>query len=119
MRKRPPVLAGGLFVRERRGWEQQGETQAPGVPRTRRVYAGSPQEATRTAEIGVTVAVGCFLRGLSQPAESQGSGIENSDQPQSIQTLTSGEGVMGGWLRVRGKFRYRRISAGTVATASE
>ncbi len=53
----------------------------------------------------VTVAVGCFLSGRSQPAESQASGMENSDQPQSMQMLTSGEGVMGGWLRVRGKFR--------------
>ena len=62
------------------------------------------QDATRTAEIDVTVAVGCFLCGRSQPAESQASGIENSDQPQSVQTLTSGEGVIGGWLRVRGEF---------------
>jgi hypothetical protein len=32
----------------------------------------------------------------SQPAESQERGIENSDQPQSRQTLMSGDGVMGG-----------------------
>jgi len=63
------------------------------------------QDATRTALMEVTVAVGCFLSGRSQPAESQASGMENSDQPQSMQTFTSGEGVMGGWLRVRGKFR--------------
>jgi hypothetical protein len=65
------------------------------------------------------VAVGCFLCGRSQPADNQESGMENSDHPQSVQTLTSGEGVMGGWLRVRGELRYRRISAGIVATASE
>ncbi len=39
--------------------------------------------------------------GRSHPAESQERGIENSDQPQSRQTRTSGDGVMGGWLRVR------------------
>jgi len=71
----------------------------------RQVAGARPQEATRTAEMEVTVAVGCFLSGLSQPAESQESGIENSDQPQSTQTLTYGEGVIGGWLRVRGEFR--------------
>ncbi len=64
-----------------------------------------PYEATRTALMDVTVAVGCFLWGRSQPAESQDTGMENSDQPHSVQTLTSGEGVMGGWLRVRGEFR--------------
>jgi hypothetical protein len=37
----------------------------------------------------------------SQPAESQECGIENSDQPQSRQTITSGEGFIGGWLNVR------------------
>ena len=99
---------------EERSWKC-----APLFPASIAGARGSLQEATRTAEIGVTVAVGCFLSGRSQPAESQESGIENSDQPQSIQTRTSGEGVMGGWLRVRGEFRYRRISAGTVATASE
>jgi hypothetical protein len=41
----------------------------------------------------------------NHPAESQERGIENSDQPQSRQTCMSGEGVMGGWLKVRGLFR--------------
>jgi len=41
----------------------------------------------------------------SQPAESQERGIENSDQPQSRQVLTSGDGFNGGWLSVRGLFR--------------
>jgi len=67
------------------------------------------QEATRTALMAVTVAVaavaGCFLCGRSQPADIHESGMENSDQPQSRQTLTSGEGDMGGWLRVRGELR--------------
>lgn len=67
--------------------------------------AESCQEATRTEEMEVMVAVGCFLWVRSQPADNQESGMENWDHPQSVQTLTSGEGVMGGWLRVRGEFR--------------
>jgi hypothetical protein len=47
----------------------------------------------------------CGRMGRSQPAESHDRGIENSDQPQSKQALMSGEGVMGGWLRVRGRLR--------------
>ena len=47
----------------------------------------------------------CVRMGRSHPAESQERGIENSDQPQSRQTRTSGEGVMGGWLRVRWQLR--------------
>jgi hypothetical protein len=49
----------------------------------------------------VVAGADCFRMGRSHPAESQECGIENSDQPQSKQTRTSGEGVMGGWLRVR------------------
>ena len=41
----------------------------------------------------------------NHPAESQDRGTENSDQPQSRQMRTSGEGVKGGWLNVRGLFR--------------
>jgi hypothetical protein len=41
----------------------------------------------------------------SQPAFSQARGMENSDHPQSKHTHTSGEGVMGGWLSVRGELR--------------
>jgi hypothetical protein len=41
----------------------------------------------------------------NQPAESQELGTENSEQPQSRQIWTSGEGVKGGWLNVRGLFR--------------
>jgi hypothetical protein len=48
-------------------------------------------------------ATGCMER--SQPAESHDRGIENSDQPQSTHTRTSGEGVIGGWLSIRGKLR--------------
>jgi len=47
----------------------------------------------------------CVRMGRSHPAESQERGIENSDQPQSTQTLTSGDGVMGGWLKVRWQLR--------------
>jgi hypothetical protein len=47
----------------------------------------------------------CGPGGRNQPAESQERGIENSDQPQSRQTWMSGEGVKGGWLRVRGLLR--------------
>ena len=61
----------------------------------------------------------CFLCDFSQPADSQSSGIAKLDRPQSRQTLTSGDGVNGGRLRVRGTFLYKRISAGMVATASE
>ena len=55
----------------------------------------------------------------NHPAESQDCGIANSDQPQSRQTRTSGDGVIGGWLRVRGPLRYRRISAGIIDTAPD
>ena len=41
----------------------------------------------------------------SHPAESQERGTENSDQPHSTQIWTSGEGVNGGWLIVRGPLR--------------
>jgi hypothetical protein len=60
---------------------------------------------------GVAGAV-CGRIERNHPAESQERGIENSDQPQSRQTKTSGDGVMGGWLSVRWQLRYRRISAG-------
>ncbi len=42
--------------------------------------------------------------GFSQ-AETQDTGMMNSLQPQSKQTCTSGDGVMGGWLKVRGVLR--------------
>jgi len=51
------------------------------------------------------VGAGCVRNDRSQPAESQERGIENADQPQSRQTWTSGEGVMGGWLSVRWQLR--------------
>jgi hypothetical protein len=41
----------------------------------------------------------------NHPAASQERGMENSDQPQSRHTRTSGEGVMGGWLKVRTQLR--------------
>jgi hypothetical protein len=44
---------------------------------------------------------GCGRNDCNHPAESHAPGIENSLQPQSRQTRTSGEGVIGGWLIVR------------------
>jgi hypothetical protein len=55
--------------------------------------------------MGAETLTGCVRMGRSQPAESQERGMENSDQPQSRQITTSGEGVMGGWLRVRWQLR--------------
>ncbi len=55
------------------------------------------------AETGVLATTGRMER--SHPAESQERGIANSDQPQSRQTFTSGDGVIGGWLRVRRQLR--------------
>lgn len=52
------------------------------------------------------------LCGRSHPAESHVGGMENSDHPQSRHTMISGDGVMGGWLSVRGLLRYSRTSAG-------
>jgi hypothetical protein len=58
-------------------------------------------EDSRSRPLG---AIGLRIE-LNHPAESQERGIENSDQPQSRQTWTSGEGVIGGWLNVRGPLR--------------
>jgi hypothetical protein len=92
------------FAKSSRG---NNSARSAGVQHLRQITNG--QEATRTALMAVTVAVagvaGCFLWERSQPAESQESGMANSDQPQSRQTLTSGDGDMGGWLRVRGELR--------------
>jgi hypothetical protein len=43
--------------------------------------------------------------GFNHPAASHERGIANSDQPQSRHALTSGDGVIGGWLNVRGLLR--------------
>jgi len=62
--------------------------------------------ATATVGNGMLLAgAGAGRMGCSQPALSQERGMENSDQPQSRQTRISGEGVMGGWLSVRGRLR--------------
>jgi len=61
--------------------------------------------ATFVATMGVAVGAGCGRNERNHPAASQERGIENSDQPQSRHTMTSGEGVMGGWLRVRWQLR--------------
>jgi len=94
--KRPPASAGGLFA-----W--------PVVPlgEVVRLAAVSVYEAL-AVRMGVSIGVGAGGAGRcerSHPAESQELGIENSDQPHSTQTCTSGEGFMGGWLSVRGKLR--------------
>jgi len=47
----------------------------------------------------------CGRNDRNHPADSQERGMENSDQPQSRHTRTSGDGVMGGWLKVRGLLR--------------
>jgi len=44
----------------------------------------------------VAAGAGCGRDERNHPAESHERGIENSDQPQSRQTKTSGDGVMGG-----------------------
>ena len=46
-------------------------------------------------------------RGRNHPFDSHECGIENSDQPQSMQTRISGDGVSGGWLSVRGPFTIK------------
>jgi hypothetical protein len=48
---------------------------------------------------------GCGRSGRSHPADNQASGTKNSDHPQSRQTRISGEGLIGGWLNVRGTLR--------------
>jgi hypothetical protein len=55
--------------------------------------------------IDAGVGTGCGRIGRSHPAESQERGMENSDHPQSRQTITSGDGVIGGWLSVRMQLR--------------
>jgi hypothetical protein len=57
------------------------------------------------ATMGAAVGAGCGRIERNHPAASQERGIENSDQPQSRQTSTSGDGVIGGWLRVRWQLR--------------
>jgi hypothetical protein len=59
----------------------------------------------RAEEMDGVTATGCGRIGRSHPAESQERGIENSDHPQSRQTMTSGDGVIGGWLSVRRQLR--------------
>jgi hypothetical protein len=67
----------------------------------------------------VTFAPACGRCEPNHPAESHALGMENSLHPQSRQTDTSGDGVIGGWLMVRGILRYNRISAGTMENDEE
>ncbi len=69
-----------------------------GEKRSRR-YEARPPHSLATMDGAAGALCGRIER--NHPAESQERGIENSDQPQSRQTSTSGEGVKGGWLRVR------------------
>jgi len=57
--------------------------------------------ATFDALTAAMLGTDCVRMERNHPADSQERGIENSDQPQSKHTRTSGDGVMGGWLRVR------------------
>jgi hypothetical protein len=47
----------------------------------------------------------CGRGARSQPADNQEDGMKNSDHPQSRHTRISGDGVIGGWLMVRGMLR--------------
>lgn len=58
-----------------------------------------------SGDMGALFAGACGRSERSQPADSHEWGIENSDHPQSRQTRMSGDGVMGGWLSVRGLLR--------------
>jgi hypothetical protein len=63
--------------------------------------ASTTAGGTMEGAVGTT----CGRNERNHPADSQERGMENSDQPQSRQTRTSGDGVMGGWLKVRGLLR--------------
>jgi hypothetical protein len=68
----------------------------------------SRQEAsagTFAEAMDAVAGAGCGRIERNHPAASQERGIENSDHPQSRQTKTSGDGVIGGWLRVRWQLR--------------
>ena len=67
------------------------------------VYVEAAGTGAETIAVPFGVTVGRAAR--NHPAESQERGTENSDKPQSRQIWTSGEGVTGGWLNVRGLFR--------------
>jgi hypothetical protein len=121
--KRPPAMLGAFFVRRisADAWQLR-ECRFTAQP-----WAGStelsPCYMTATdAPAGATLVsftAGCGRRDRNQPAESHARGITNSDQPQSRQTRMSGEGVIGGWLKVRGLLRYSLTSAGTTETAAD
>ena len=87
----------GLTIRDREADEwPTSESLFPHVDQAERATAGNGMGAGRAGGAG--------RNELSHPAESQVFGMENSLQPQSRQTRLSGEGDMGGWLRVRGPF---------------
>jgi hypothetical protein len=76
---------------------------APPIPELAEVYTQALIAVTRIGLGAGAERTGAC--GRSHPAASQLRGTENSLQPQSRQMRTSGDGVKGGWLRVRGRFR--------------
>jgi len=123
--KRPPAKAGGLFAdAEKSQCNRNSRTQHgnDGVQRRAVELLRHYMTTTGRASGGATrvsLATGSGRRDRNQPAESHACGMTNSDQPQSRQTRMSGEGVIGGWLRVRGLLRNSRTSAGTSETAAD
>lgn len=87
----------GLTIRHRKADEcPSSEGLFPLVNQAERATGGNGMGAGRAGGAG--------RNELSHPAESHVFGMENSLQPQSRQTRMSGDGDMGGWLRVRGPF---------------
>ena len=92
-------LGAFIFVREI-FWRRAFVEMPPNGPTVGAVETNCPLYITAavagTAAIAASLGVGCGRSDLSQPAESHARGITNSDQPQSMHTRMSGEGVMGG-----------------------
>jgi len=101
MQKRPPASAGGLFVL---GPFQSladlfGNRDFPAAEGKQFKYFKLQLNSDQSPAIAGVWIAGLTTRGVIeriQPAESHARGTENSDQPQSRQTLMSGDGVMGG-----------------------
>jgi hypothetical protein len=108
--KRPPALAGGLFLSNKNLYSDifTDNLLSPQPPvsgeANSRLLHYEAIAATFAEPMDVEAVAGCGRIERNHPAESQERGIENSDQPQSRHTKTSGDGVIGGWLRVRWQF---------------
>jgi hypothetical protein len=98
MNKRLPLSAGGIFP-----WPIHSLSGRSARHRGSSIYAKTA--GTGEDPIAVPFGIAAGREDLNQPAESQERGTENSDQPQSRQIWTSGEGITGGWLNVRGLLR--------------